>query len=264
MRTPLIAANWKMNGTGPQASALLDELLPRIAARSQRPEVAIAPPFTLLQMVGERLRCSGVALAAQNLHPASHGAFTGEVSGAMLADLGVRYVIVGHSERRRLFGESDEDVARKVAAAAEAGLVPILCIGEEESQRLAGKAVEVLECQLKAGISRLGVVHSDRIVVAYEPVWAIGTGRTASGDQIVEAHRAIRGFLTEAAGPHAAAGIRVLYGGSATPESFPAIAAHSDVDGALVGGASLAAASFDAIVGAAPPGRLPAPEPAAG
>ncbi len=231
-------------GRGPARRAAAPPREPPAA----NPEIALAPPFTMLDRVGARLRGTGISLAAQDLHPATHGAFTGEISAGMLVDLGVRYVIVGHSERRRLFGESDEETSRKAAAAAGAGLVPILCVGEEESERIAGETLQVISRQLRTGLSRLGALTPERIVIAYEPVWAIGTGRTATPEQAGEVHRAVRGLLAELAGAQAAGGIRILYGGSATPDSVPAIARDPDVDGALVGGASLVAPLFDALV----------------
>src|SRR5262245_56042952 len=216
---PLVAGNWKMNGTEDEARALLADLLPRLAGKDAAAEVAIAPPFTSLRTVGETIRETGIVLAAQDLHPASHGAFTGEISARMLVSLGVRYAIVGHSERRRLFHETDDEVAAKAASAAAAGIVPILCVGEQESERMAGRTLGVLERQVATGIGRLGPVRAEGLVVAYEPVWAIGTGRNASPDQVTEAHRAIRVTLTHALGPDTANEVRILYGGSVTAEN---------------------------------------------
>ena len=250
MATPLVAGNWKMNGTEEEARALLDDLLPRLAADRAGVEVALAPPFTALRTVGERIRGSGIALAAQSVHSATHGAYTGEISAGMLASLGVRYVIVGHSERRRLFHETDADVAARAAAVFQAGMVPILCVGEQESERMAGTTVDVLRRQITAGASRIPPARAETLVVAYEPVWAIGTGRTASPAQASEAHQVIRGTLTETAGD-AAGAVRILYGGSVTPASAGSLLHAPGVDGALVGGASLAAESFAAIVAAA-------------
>src|SRR2546425_3579533 len=204
MKRPFVVANWKMNGTEEQAKALLDALLPLLPRGIEAPEIALAPPFTSLRTVGERLRGTGIALAAQNLHPATHGAFTGEISGPMLAAVGALYVIVGHSERRRLFGEGDELIARKAAAAAAARLVPILCVGEEESERIGGRTLEVIARQGSAGIGRLPALGGGSLVVAYEPVWAIGTGRTATPAQVSEAHEWVREALSRSAGPAAA------------------------------------------------------------
>ena len=248
---PLVAGNWKMNGTEEEARALLADLLPRLPSDGDGAEVALAPPFTALRTVGEEIRGTGVALAAQDIHPASHGAFTGEISARMLVSLGVRYAIVAHSERRRFFHETDADAADKTAAATLAGIVPILCVGELESERLAGATFEVLERQLAVGISKVLPLRPERLVIAYEPVWAIGTGRTATPAQAGEAHEAIREALARAAGDASARAVRVLYGGSVTPQNAEALLRVPGVDGALVGGASLVAESFAAIVGAA-------------
>ena len=250
-RRPLIVGNWKMNGTEPEASSLADALILLVPADDRGVDVALAPPFTSLRTVGDRIRGTRLDLAAQNLHRATHGAFTGEISAPMLAALGVRYAIVGHSERRRLFGESNEEVAHKAVAARTAGLVPILCVGEEETQRMEGKTLPVIEAQMKAAFAALKNVDGDGLVIAYEPVWAIGTGRTASPGQIEEVHGAIRGFLAAAAGPGPAAQVRILYGGSVTGDNAQTLLRSADVDGALVGGASLVAESFARIVAAA-------------
>ena len=242
-----------MNGTGREALALATSLVPLLADASGRVEIALAPPYTSLGTVGDALRGTRLVLAAQNLHAATHGAFTGEISAAMLADLGVRYVIVGHSERRRLFRETAEEVGRKAAAATASGMVPILCVGEEEADRQAGRTFAVIDVQLAAGIGALPDVGGASLVVAYEPVWAIGTGRTASAEQAVEVHGAIRAALSRRIGAEAAAEIRILYGGSVTPETAPRLLSSPGIDGALVGGASLVASSFAAIVAAARP-----------
>jgi len=249
---PLVAGNWKMNGTEEEARALLADLLPRLPSQGARPEVAVAPPFTALAATRAAIGDASVALAAQDLHPASHGAFTGEISARILAALGVRYAIVGHSERRRLFHETDADTAAKAAAALAAGIVPILCVGELESERMAGATFAVLERQLTAGIARILPLREDALVIAYEPVWAIGTGRTASPAQAGEAHRAIRETLARAAGAEAAQRTRILYGGSVTPDNAASLLSVPGIDGALVGGASLVAESFAAIVAAVP------------
>jgi triosephosphate isomerase len=247
----LVAGNWKMNGTEDEARALLADLIPRLGKDGGGAEVAVAPPFTALRAVAEAIEGTAIALAAQDLHPASHGAFTGEISAPMLAALGVRYAIVGHSERRRLCHETDADAAAKVAAALEAGIVPILCVGEQESERMAGATVEILDRQVSAGISRILPLRADSLVIAYEPVWAIGTGRTATAAQAGEAHEAIRRTIARAAGNEAAGGVRILYGGSVTAANAATLMKVPGVDGALVGGASLVAESFAAIVAAA-------------
>ena len=245
----MIVANWKMNGLVARVPEFVDALTRAVPPPGERPDIAIAPPFTLLAPMGAKLKGTGILLAAQNLHPATHGAFTGEVSGPMLADLDVRYVIVGHSERRRLFSETDAVVARKVLAARESGLVPILCVGEEESERMQGRTLEVIERQLREGLSGLSKVGEGDLVVAYEPVWAIGTGRTATPAQVQEAHGHLREGLGRIAGPGTAAAILILYGGSATAETVPALVDLPDVDGGLVGGASLDPASLALLVG---------------
>ena len=251
MRRSLIVSNWKMNGTEAEAAALVGSLLTLLPDPHAGPEIALAPPFTSLRSVAERIRSTGISLAAQNLHSATHGAFTGEISGAMLSALGVRYVIVGHSERRRLSGESDEDVARKVAAARLAGLITILCVGEEDADRRKGRTLEVIERQVRAGFERTDPRAAEPVVLAYEPIWAIGTGRTASPAQASEVHLAIRDVLKTLAGEPAADEARILYGGSVTAENASGLLRSPGIDGALVGGASLVAESFAKIAAAA-------------
>ena len=245
MRTPLIAANWKMHKTLAQAREFGEAL--RAADLPGGVEVAVAPPFTALAALGEALRGSPVALAAQNVHPRADGAFTGEVAPGMLADLGCRYAIVGHSERRALFGESDAFVAEKVAALQAAGLRPILCVGETLEQREAGRAFDVLRSQLEGSLAGAGASAAAGLVVAYEPVWAIGTGRTATPETAQAAHAFVREWARERFGP-AADGIRLLYGGSVKPDNAAELMARPDIDGGLVGGASLDPASFCAII----------------
>ncbi len=247
MRIPLIAGNWKMHKTVSEAVALVEDLLPRVRDAAGV-EVAVAPPFTALQAVGQALRASPVRLAAQNMHWEVEGAFTGEVSAPMLTELGVSLVILGHSERRHHFGETDEAVARKAGRALAAGLTPIVCVGETLEQRDAGEAFRVVERQIRRGIGPLGPEAVDRIVVAYEPVWAIGTGRSATAGQAQEMHAHVRSVLGEIGGAQRAARTRILYGGSVKPANAPGLMAQPDVDGALVGGASLDAESFASIV----------------
>lgn len=246
-RTPYMAANWKMHKTVAEAGEFVDALLPRIAATPH--EVVLCPPYLALGEVVERSRGSAVRVAAQNMHEEEAGAFTGEVSAPMLLEAGVEAVVLGHSERRQLFGESDESLARKVPAALAAGLEPILCVGESEQARDGGQTEAVLERQLQED---LAAVHPDRlggIVVAYEPIWAIGTGRTASPEQAQHACAFVRDVLRERG--VAADGVRVLYGGSVKPGNAAELLAQEDIDGALVGGASLDPADFAAIVNAA-------------
>jgi len=246
-RTPYIAANWKMHKTAAEAGEFVDALLPRIAAT--RSDVAICPPFTALGAVVERRYGTAVKVAAQNMHEEEAGAFTGEVSAAMLVEAGVEAVVLGHSERRQLFGESDEALARKVPAALAAGLEPILCVGESEEARDGGQTKAVLERQLQADLAGVGGAELARVVIAYEPIWAIGTGRSATPEQAQEACAFTRDVLRERGG--AADEARVLYGGSVKPGNAAELLAQPDIDGALVGGASLDADDFAAIVRAA-------------
>jgi triosephosphate isomerase (TIM) len=246
-RTPYIAANWKMHKTVAEAGRFVDALLPRIAAT--RSDVVICPSFLALSEVVERSRGSAVRVAAQNMHEAGSGAFTGEVSAEMLVEADVEAVVLGHSERRRLFCETDEALARKVPAALAAGLEPILCVGESEEARDAGQTEAVLERQLQADLAEVSSADLARVVVAYEPIWAIGTGRTATPEQAQEAVAFIRGVLRERGA--AAEEARILYGGSVKPANAAELLAQPDIDGALVGGASLDPEDFAAIVDAA-------------
>ncbi len=243
-RTPIVAGNWKMHhgvaATTSFAEAILDEALPDTV------EAVVCPPCTSLPAAAMLLAGSSIGLGAQNVHWEESGAFTGEIAPPMLVELGVEWVIVGHSERRRLFGETDETAARRAAAAQAAGLTVIFCVGETLEEREAGSTFTVLERQTAV----LGGLDPDRLVLAYEPVWAIGTGRTASPAQAQEAHAFLRDRLRGAFG-EVAEGIRILYGGSVKPGNAAELFASPDVDGGLVGGASLDAASFSAIIRAA-------------
>jgi triosephosphate isomerase len=245
---PLLVANWKMHKTKAEALAFIEELK---GLWPDRPacEAAIAPPFTALDSVGGALRGSPIALAAQNVHEQEEGAFTGEIAARFLADLGCRYVIVGHSERRGLEGETDERIGRKLRAVLSHGMTPIWCIGESLQEREAGRVLEVVGRQLAGGLAvvapvftRLGV-QEPPLVIAYEPVWAIGTGRIAEPRQVQEVHAVVRQWLRDRLGS-SAEGVRLLYGGSVTPENVAAMTAQPDVNGALVGGASLDAKQF--------------------
>jgi triosephosphate isomerase len=246
-RTPYIAANWKMNKTVAEAAEFVDALLPRIAAT--RCDVVLCPSFLALHEVVERRRGTAVRVAAQNMHEEESGAFTGEVSAPMLGEVEVDAVVLGHSERRQLFAETDEALARKVPAALAAGLEPILCVGETEAARDGGETEEVLERQLQADLAGVESAELEKVVVAYEPIWAIGTGRTATPEQAQEACAFIRDVLRMRGA--AADKIRILYGGSVKPANAAELLALPDVDGALVGGASLDPADFAAIVEAA-------------
>jgi triosephosphate isomerase len=246
-RTPYIAANWKMNKTVAEAAEFVDALLPRIAATQC--DVVICPSFLALSEVVERRRGTAVKVAAQNMHEEEGGAFTGEVSAPMLVELDVEAVILGHSERRQLFGESDEALARKVPAALAAGLEPILCVGESEAARDGGETEAVLERQLQADLANVESTELERVVIAYEPIWAIGTGRTATPEQAQEVCAFIRDVLRMRGA--AVDALRILYGGSMKPANAAELLSKPDVDGGLVGGASLDPAEFAAIVEAA-------------
>jgi triosephosphate isomerase len=246
-RTPYIAANWKMHKTVAEAAAFVDVLLPRIAATQS--DVVICAPFTALTAVVERRYGTAVKVAAQNMHEEDSGAFTGEVSAPMLVELDVEAVVLGHSERRADFNETDEALARKVPAALAAGLEPILCVGESEEARDADQTEGVLERQLQADLAAVDSGRLGEVVVAYEPIWAIGTGRTATPEQAQEACAFIRDVLRERGA--VADAVRILYGGSVKPANAAELMAQPDIDGALVGGASLDPAEFAAIVEAA-------------
>jgi triosephosphate isomerase (TIM) len=248
-RTPLIAGNWKMHKTVEEAEEFIQALLPRVSS-IERTEVAICPSFTSLGPMVDSTRGSRVAIYAQNMHQADAGAFTGEVSPPMLVDLGVTGVILGHSERRQRFGETDKALAQKVPAALAAGLMPVLCVGETEEERERGDAERTLRHQVQEDLARIEPGQLARVVIAYEPIWAIGTGQVATPEQAQEAIGFIRALVADRsaeAAPHT----RILYGGSVKPDSAAELLALPDVDGALVGGASLDLESFAAIVAAA-------------
>jgi triosephosphate isomerase (TIM) len=247
-RSPILAANWKMHKTTEETERFLGDLLPRVSESG--PEVVICPPFTSLRAAVELCFQSPVRVAAQNMHEADEGAFTGEISAPMLLDLGVDGVILGHSERRQHFGETDEALARKVPAALGAGLEPILCVGENEAQRDGDETEDVLTRQIQADLADVPDARLSEVVIAYEPIWAIGTGRTATPEQAQEAIALIRGLI-DARSDTAAIAIRILYGGSVKPDNAAELISRPDVDGALVGGASLDPGDFAAIVEAA-------------
>ncbi len=245
MRKPLIAGNWKMYQTTPDAVALVKGLKGLLGQR-EGVEVVVCPPFTALPVVAEALKDSWIGLGAQNMHWEKEGAYTGEVSPVMLADCGCRYVILGHSERRQYFGETDMNVNRKLRAALEHKLIPILCIGETLAEREGGRTIQVVDGQLQGGLS--GIPAGAGIAVAYEPVWAIGTGHTATPEQAAEVHTFIRKRLAELWGEAMATAVRIVYGGSVKPDNIDALMAEPEIDGALVGGASLKADAFARIV----------------
>ncbi len=246
-RTPYLAANWKMHKTVAEAAAFVDALLPRISATQH--DVVICPSYLSLAEVVERSRGSALRVAAQNMHEEEWGAFTGEVSAPMLVELGVDAVVLGHSERRQLFGETDGALSRKLPAALSAGLEPILCVGESEEARDAGQTGAVIEGQLEADLSGLPPDRGHDLVVAYEPIWAIGTGRTATPEQAQETIAFIRDVLRQWGAE--ADRVRILYGGSVKPGNAAELLGMPDIDGALVGGASLDPADFAAIVDSA-------------
>ncbi len=252
MRTPLIAGNWKMFKTVAETVKYVKELRPLVKDITDV-EIVVAPPFPAIHAAAEALRGSNVELAGQDLHWEREGAFTGEVSAAMLKDAGAELVIIGHSERRTLFGETDATVNRKIGAAFASGLRPIVCIGETLDQRERNETFDVLDRQLKNGLDGITAEQLPRLALAYEPVWAIGTGRNATPAQAGEAHRHIRQRLQQWFGADAAQLCRIIYGGSVKPENIRDLAAEADVDGALVGGASLDVRAFADIVSRARP-----------
>jgi triosephosphate isomerase (TIM) len=252
MRVPLIAGNWKMYKTVQEAVFFVKELR-GVLKEPDDVEVVVAPPFTAVHSVAEAVRNSSIGVAAQDLYWEREGAFTGEVSAAMIAEAGAEYVIVGHSERRRLCGETDQHVSRKIAAAMGAALTPIVCVGETLDERERGETMAVLDRQIKDGLDGVPADRIADLVIAYEPVWAIGTGRTATTAQAGEAHAQIRKRLRQWFGGGAAEACRILYGGSVKPDNIGELIAEADVDGALVGGASLEVKSFADIVSKARP-----------
>jgi triosephosphate isomerase len=245
MRTPVMAGNWKMYKTAAQAAEAI-RALRGLLGTPEGVEVVVCPPFTALAAAVAAAKGSAIAVGAQDCHWEKEGAFTGEVAVPMIADLGVTHVIVGHSERRQLFGETDATVERKTGAVLGHGLACIACIGETLAEREAGQTLAVLERQVRGGLA--SHLTSARLVIAYEPVWAIGTGKTASPAQAQEAHAFVRELVSRTAGAGVAERIRILYGGSVKPDNIASLMAQPDVDGGLVGGASLDAASFAKIV----------------
>jgi len=248
-RTPLIAGNWKMHKTVAEAEAFIQALLPRVST-ADGVDVAVCPPFLALGAMVDSARGSRVQVFAQNMHQAQSGAFTGEVSASMLLEVGVHGVIVGHSERREQFGESDRALQLKVPAALDAGLVPILCVGETEEERERGDTERKLRHQVQEDLQRVGTERLGEVVIAYEPIWAIGTGLVATPEQAQEAIAFVRALVGDRSAEQAQR-TRVLYGGSVNPDNAAELLSLPDVDGVLVGGASLEAESFAAIVAAA-------------
>ncbi|MGA2905151.1 MAG: triose-phosphate isomerase [Candidatus Korobacteraceae bacterium] len=247
MRKKLIAANWKMYKTPEQTAAFFREFLPMVAAHT-RDEIVVCPPFIDLQTAVEAADRSHVAVGAQNVHWEKEGAFTGEISAAMLRSLRVTHVIIGHSERRQYFNETDDTVNRKLEIALENGLTPILCVGEVLEERDAGLTEDVLRRQCMRAFNGISARKAEKLAIAYEPVWGIGTGKTATPQMAADAHLVIRYEAEKAFGKEFADGLRILYGGSVKPENATALMSESEIDGALVGGASLDPVSFTKIV----------------
>jgi triosephosphate isomerase len=249
-RRPLVVGNWKLHNTRAESQALAAGVAEKSAGLANV-DLAVAPVFTALDVVGTALAGSAVRLSAQDVYWESRGAFTGEVSAPLLRDAGCTYCIVGHSERRQFFGDSDDHVRRKAAAVLAAGMTPIVCVGESLAQREAGHTEALVLAQLAAALDGLSETQAAAVVVAYEPIWAIGTGRNASPADAQAVHVRIRGAVAQRFGGAVGAGLRILYGGSVKPDNARALLSEPDVDGALVGGASLDLASFVAIAGAA-------------
>jgi triosephosphate isomerase len=248
-RTPIVVGNWKLHKTVAEALALVTELKNQLAA-VRDVEIGVAPVFTALHPVVKRLEDSNIGVAGQDCFWEERGAWTGAVSPSLLRDVGCRYAIIGHSERRQHFGETDENVGKKARAALDAGLTPILCVGETDSERDAGQTFSRVDTQLTGALARLTAEELDRVVLAYEPVWAIGTGRTATPAQAQEVHGHLRGRLRERFGA-VAERVRIQYGGSVKPDNAETLMREPDIDGGLIGGASLKAEDFTAIVKAA-------------
>ena len=246
----LIAGNWKMNLTQDESSSLIEEIN-AVVGMQTGVQVCVCPPYTSLQVVSDKVEQTEVLLGAQNMHAESSGAYTGEISAEMLRSLYVSHVILGHSERRQFCGETNPSINKKILAAIKSNLKPIYCIGETLEEREEGKTMEVLNSQVREGLESYPSNDLELLVIAYEPVWAIGTGKTATDEMAQEAHAEIRKVLTEMFGQSAASSVRILYGGSMKPENAAGLLAQPDVDGGLIGGASLSAKSFCDIVEAA-------------
>jgi len=247
MRRPIIAGNWKMNNNSAESVKLVSQLKEMVSGVKEV-EVVVAPPYTALGSVATAIKGSNIFLSAQNIFWEEKGAFTGEISPSMLKDIECQYAIIGHSERRQYFGETNETVNKRLKAALDASLTPIVCIGETLEEREANKTLTVIEKQVKEGFAGISSGEMEKVVIAYEPVWAIGTGKTATPEQAQEIHQFIRGMLAQVFDEGVAEGIRILYGGSVKPDNVDQLMSQKDIDGALVGGASLKADSFARIV----------------
>jgi len=251
MRQKFVAGNWKMNRTADEAVELIEALKPLVADMTGKVEVAVCPPYTSLAAAKGALEGTGIGLGAQNMHWEASGAYTGELTAEMLLTTGCTHVILGHSERRQYFGETDEGVNKKLKAALAAGLKPIVCIGETLEEREAGRIEDVVLGQLRGGLEGLSKSDMAAVTLAYEPVWAIGTGKTATPDQAEEVHAMIRADLVKSFGDEVAGGVRIQYGGSVKPDNAAELFSQDNIDGGLIGGAALDAESFAAIVKAA-------------
>jgi triosephosphate isomerase len=247
MRRPILAGNWKMYKTVTETCAFFEKFNP-LVAESNHCDIVICPPFVNLQAAVESTRNTRIEIGGQNLFWEREGAYTGEVSGGMLKSVGCRWVLVAHSERRQYFGETNEDARKKIVAALDTGLTPVYCIGEKLDERQAQRTHEVLETQFQGGTARLTMQQFHKIVIAYEPWWAIGTGKGATPEMAADAHRFIREQARKSFGDQAAAACRILYGGSVKPDNIRGLMAQPEIDGGLVGGASLDAVSFASIV----------------
>jgi triosephosphate isomerase len=248
MRRPVIAGNWKMHKTSAEAEELARALVDHLSDLTDDREVVLCPPFTGLKVVFEVIKASPIKLGAQNLHWEKSGAFTGEISAVMLKDVGCSYVIIGHSERRTYFYETNATVNKKIFAALDQGLIPIVCVGETLEEREKNQTFEIIERQIKEGLVGLAPSQALRLIIAYEPVWAIGTGKTATPEQANEVHTFIRYLLAQNFNEGVASEIRIQYGGSVRPDNIKSLMNQKDIDGVLVGGASLDADSFTKIV----------------
>ncbi|OGF01570.1 MAG: triose-phosphate isomerase [Candidatus Edwardsbacteria bacterium RIFOXYD12_FULL_50_11] len=247
MRKPIIAGNWKMHKNMSEAKALAEGIVQKVQ-KVEKVQIVLCPPFTALGVVAEAIKGSNVELGAQNCHFEDKGAFSGEISTAFLIDAGCKFVIIGHSERRQYFVEDDALINKKIKKALSSGLIPIFCIGETLQERQKEQTFDVLKRQVLHGLQEVNLSDPERLIVAYEPVWAIGTGMTASKEQAQEAHRYIRDLLAGLWGSETAEKIRIQYGGSVKPDNVTELMAQDDIDGALVGGASLEADSFSRII----------------
>ncbi|MBF0452794.1 MAG: triose-phosphate isomerase [Candidatus Magnetomorum sp.] len=246
-RKPLIAGNWKMFKTIDEALITTQQLQKQVG-HIKTVDIMIAPPFTAISLVAPFIKDTSIGLSGQNMHWEKEGAYTGEISADMLVNAGCQYVILGHSERRQYFNETDEHINKKVHAALNGGLKPVLCVGETESERDSNKTFSVLDKQIEIGLQGVAIDHVDNVIIAYEPVWAIGTGKTATDEQAQDVHAYLRKRLNDIFKNSAASSIRILYGGSVKPNNIKGLMAMPDIDGALVGGASLDADQFSAIV----------------